>query len=293
MYWRRFAISSIPIDNPQAFEIWLLNRWYEKDNLLEHYLRNGRFPADTGAEKTASGKIRRGAGHIETEIKSFRWYEFMQIFAPIGLFALVLYSFYGSLPGNVYKAIFDKVGAAEQEQIQTHQQEKKILVAPSQTASSIVTKKAMAKPKLPTKKKPIRQAPTKTNPPKAVAAAAATKQVTTNPAKKPLPKPKPMATSNPSKLDVKPAALPSTVKKPAVKPAVKPGLKPAVKPAAKPGLKPAAPKKVEPKKPAAAKPSDTKSETSQAPKKLAPRPKTTPAVQKPAVKPQAALKKKA
>lgn len=266
MYWRRFAISSIPIDNPQAFEVWLLNRWYEKDNLLEYYLRNGRFPADTGAEVTPSGKIRRGAGYIESEIKSFRWYEFMQIFAPIGLIGLVLYSFYNSLPGNVLKSIVDKAGAVEQQQAQIQQPEKKLLVAPRPATSNVASKRA-APPKLPTKKKPVRQTPAKAiKPAKVAAVAPSTKQAPTIPAKKPQPKAKPAAAnSKPPTLEVK-RAVPPTAKKPAVKP----------------GLKPAAPKKVEPKKPAATKTtSDAKSETSQAPKKLAPKPKPKPAAQKP------------
>lgn len=70
----------------------------EKDALIEAYYRNGRFPADRGAHKTPEGRIVRGAGHIETEIKSNYWYEFLQIFAPVGLLALVLYMFYNALP---------------------------------------------------------------------------------------------------------------------------------------------------------------------------------------------------
>ena len=105
MYWRRFKVSSIPIDNDKAFEIWLRARWTEKDALLEQYLQTGRFPADTGAGKTPGGKVRRGAGHIESEIKAGRWYEFMQVFAPAGLLALVLYAFYGALPKRFMKSI--------------------------------------------------------------------------------------------------------------------------------------------------------------------------------------------
>jgi Acyltransferase C-terminus len=98
MYWRRFALSSIPIDDPVAFEVWLRARWMEKDALIEAFYRHGRFPADRGAHKTREGKIIRGAGHIETEVKSNHWYEFLQIFAPVGVLALVLYTFYNALP---------------------------------------------------------------------------------------------------------------------------------------------------------------------------------------------------
>jgi Acyltransferase C-terminus len=98
MYWRRFALSSIPLDDPVAFEVWLRARWMEKDALIEAFYRHGRFPADRGAHKTTEGKIIRGAGHIETEVKSNYWYEFLQIFAPVGVLALVLYTFYNALP---------------------------------------------------------------------------------------------------------------------------------------------------------------------------------------------------
>ncbi|KAF7502325.1 hypothetical protein GJ744_006026 [Endocarpon pusillum] len=105
MYWRRFALSSIPIDDPVAFEVWLRARWMEKDSLIEAYYRHGRFPADRGAHKTREGKIIRGAGHIETEIKSNYWYEFLQIFAPVGVLAMVLYMFYNALPTTVTESL--------------------------------------------------------------------------------------------------------------------------------------------------------------------------------------------
>ena len=116
MFWRRFAVSKIPMDDPKAFEIWLRNRWIEKDRLIEYYYLTGKFPADAGVDKAPNGKTRRGAGYIETEIKAFHWYEFLQVFAPIGLFALVLYVFYGALPKRFVKslnrkAIVDKAGA--------------------------------------------------------------------------------------------------------------------------------------------------------------------------------------
>ena len=101
MYWRRFRVSSIPLDDPKTFELWLRSRWIEKDKFIEDYLRTGRFPADHGTSKNSKGETIRGAGHIEAEIKPKYWYEFLQVFAPIGLFALVLYMFYGALPTEI------------------------------------------------------------------------------------------------------------------------------------------------------------------------------------------------
>lgn len=105
MYWRRFPISSIPLDNAKNFETWLRARWAEKDELLEGYLRTGRFPADCGIDIMRDGTNRKGSGYIETEIKPNRWYEFLQVFAPISLIAFVLYLFYGALPGKIIQSL--------------------------------------------------------------------------------------------------------------------------------------------------------------------------------------------
>lgn len=77
---------------------------------MEGYYRTGRFPADVGASKKRDGTILRGAGHIESEIGPTHWYEFLQVFAPIGLVALVLYVFYGALPKRIIKT-FNKRAA--------------------------------------------------------------------------------------------------------------------------------------------------------------------------------------
>ena len=131
MYWRRFAISSIPLDDPDAFEVWLRNRWREKDALIEGFYRTGSFPADNGVTKIPNGTTRRGTGYIEAQIKSSKWYEFMQIFAPISLFGLVLYMFYGSLPKKFIKgiqntnkkALKDKIPTLRNAQIQLPQKQ--------------------------------------------------------------------------------------------------------------------------------------------------------------------------
>jgi 1-acyl-sn-glycerol-3-phosphate acyltransferase len=102
MYWRRFAVKDIPLHNDRAFELWLVARWREKDLLIEQYLQNGRFPADRGATKYPSGKIMRGTGHSEVQIRSSHWYEFLQIFAPMGVLAMILAVFYGALPKSFW-----------------------------------------------------------------------------------------------------------------------------------------------------------------------------------------------
>ncbi|KAL9011910.1 MAG: hypothetical protein Q9173_003292 [Seirophora scorigena] len=114
MYWRRFDVWSIPADDDRAFDNWLRARWMEKDQLLEHYQKTGRFPADTGVDELPNGRKRRGAGYIETEIKPNKWYEYLQIFAPVGLLALVLYMFYGGLPKRFMKDIGKQVAQKKQ-----------------------------------------------------------------------------------------------------------------------------------------------------------------------------------
>ena len=84
MYWRRFSIENIPLDDANEFEKWLKQRWEEKDQLLEYFSQNGCFPADDAAtdEKTK--------GRIDTEVRLVKWYEVGQIFVVLATFALVL-----------------------------------------------------------------------------------------------------------------------------------------------------------------------------------------------------------
>ena len=82
MYWRRFAVSTIPLKDTKAFESWLLDRWKEKDALLEGFYDTGRFPADIS---TRGG----GGEYIETEVKLRSWLEVGQIFVVLGAMAMV------------------------------------------------------------------------------------------------------------------------------------------------------------------------------------------------------------
>ncbi len=95
MHWRRFKIADIPLDSDKAFEVWLRNRWREKDYMLEFYARTGRFPAEEfwkvqGPRTKEPGK----AKFIETEVKSGSWEEFLSLFAPITALISVLFLFY-------------------------------------------------------------------------------------------------------------------------------------------------------------------------------------------------------
>jgi 1-acyl-sn-glycerol-3-phosphate acyltransferase len=116
MYWRRFKISTIPLDDINRFGIWLRARWAEKDALMEQYMRTGRFPADEGVSQTPEGDTRRGAGYIETQVKPYKWYEILQVFAPIATFVMVLFYFYDiTLPTTFTSTIQDWAGYSEDE----------------------------------------------------------------------------------------------------------------------------------------------------------------------------------
>jgi 1-acyl-sn-glycerol-3-phosphate acyltransferase len=100
MHFRRFKISTIPIDDDQAFEVWVRNRWREKDYLLEHFSRFNRFPNDIHwmTKQQKAGRttlISQPAKWIETEIKSNSLEEFLSIFAPLTSVMMVLFIAYG------------------------------------------------------------------------------------------------------------------------------------------------------------------------------------------------------
>ena len=86
MYWRRFAVADLPLDDPKEFTAWVSARWEEKEQLLEHYFRTGLFPADE-ASLPAMGKSK--AGYVDTEVKLDKWYEIGQLFVVPATLALL------------------------------------------------------------------------------------------------------------------------------------------------------------------------------------------------------------
>ncbi|KAF2743823.1 1-acyl-sn-glycerol-3-phosphate acyltransferase gamma [Sporormia fimetaria CBS 119925] len=114
MHWRRFHIDSIPYQNSKAFEVWLRNRWREKDYMLEYFSRHNRFPADdfwkdhldmeAMSSKSGGRSIRsvaKPAVRVETEVKSGNWNEFVKIFAPITSVMTALAVAYGASPNDL------------------------------------------------------------------------------------------------------------------------------------------------------------------------------------------------
>lgn len=88
MYWRRFAISEIPLDDQKEFEAWLTERWAEKDQLLEHFAETGKFPEDDENEKDAV-ETATNRPCIETEVRLGHWIEVGQVFVVLGIVALL------------------------------------------------------------------------------------------------------------------------------------------------------------------------------------------------------------
>lgn len=87
LYWRRFRIDDIPLDDHDSFDAWLLQRWYEKDALMETYASTGRFPRmAVASDQAESGKT---LDFIETEVRTKYWWEFLRIFVVVGIFGLL------------------------------------------------------------------------------------------------------------------------------------------------------------------------------------------------------------
>jgi lysocardiolipin and lysophospholipid acyltransferase len=91
MHWRRFRIADIPTHDETLFADWLLARWREKDDLIQYYIENNRFPADSGSSPSVNGgDPLKGAGWIETEVRPVKWYEWTYAFVPAAAVALLI-----------------------------------------------------------------------------------------------------------------------------------------------------------------------------------------------------------
>lgn len=88
----------MPLDDQDKFDQWLRDEWYKKDELMEEYMLNGRFPALPTPTAEAAGKESDAKGeYIETEVKTRYPFEILQIFVVVGIVGLMWH--------NVAKAI--------------------------------------------------------------------------------------------------------------------------------------------------------------------------------------------
>lgn len=90
MYWRRFEISTIPLHDKEKFDLWLRERWMEKDALLEQYITEGRFPPLPENSKTRSTGATERDGFIVTEVRTAHFWEVCYIFMILSTFILVI-----------------------------------------------------------------------------------------------------------------------------------------------------------------------------------------------------------
>lgn len=149
MFWRRFRISDIPIDDDQAFSRWLNNRWREKDYILEYYYKFSQFPADDAIKALAAAEGKRQPNHakvISTEVRGGGWDEFLSIFGPITTAAGALSNIDMTEPLN-FDALLLKV--AEQQQLNLLKIGKAPLAATSQQTIRNALRAAQAKHALP------------------------------------------------------------------------------------------------------------------------------------------------
>jgi len=93
-HFRRFHVSTIPVGDPKAFDDWLRERWQEKDDLLQYFTENGRFPADEeavlGVEGDGNPDITKEKGYVNTEVRPRGLWEVLQIWLPAALLFTLL-----------------------------------------------------------------------------------------------------------------------------------------------------------------------------------------------------------
>ncbi|KAF4121914.1 1-acyl-sn-glycerol-3-phosphate acyltransferase [Geosmithia morbida] len=81
MYWRRFRVEDIPLDDQETFDEWLREEWYKKDAFLEGFHENNRLPPMVGTENK----------YVETAVRTRHEWEIFEVYAILAVFmALVL-----------------------------------------------------------------------------------------------------------------------------------------------------------------------------------------------------------
>lgn len=88
-YWRRFHVDDIPLDDHDQFDVWLRERWYEKDAVMETYKTTGRFPPNAAGPIDQSKVNTNAKQYIETEVRTKYWWEALRIFVVVGVFILL------------------------------------------------------------------------------------------------------------------------------------------------------------------------------------------------------------
>lgn len=101
MHWRRFKVSDLPLDDKDAMYKWVVDRWREKDELLDVFMKTGRFPADKAAVQIEDGpQDSFKTPYINTSVQMRNPIEFLSIFGPVAAAAMV---------GRVCVQILDRI----------------------------------------------------------------------------------------------------------------------------------------------------------------------------------------
>ena len=81
MHWRRFKVSDIPLETLEDFHVWLIERWNDKEALLEQHAKTGQFPSSINQGESITTGIRLG-----------RWWEIWQFAAVLAPFLVGVYA---------------------------------------------------------------------------------------------------------------------------------------------------------------------------------------------------------
>ena len=91
LHWRRFAIKNVPFKDAAKFDAWLLDRWREKDDLIEQFNKTGIVANELDPQvmtgMIASDNPATQSGYLETEIGPRYRFEFLQAF--LSIFAVI------------------------------------------------------------------------------------------------------------------------------------------------------------------------------------------------------------
>ncbi|CAK4017805.1 related to 1-acyl-sn-glycerol-3-phosphate acyltransferase gamma [Lecanosticta acicola] len=90
MHWRRFRIKDLPLDDKEKMYEWIVARWREKDELLDSFMKTGKFPADKSAVEIEGGPTDSfKTPYVNTEVRPRAPWEIFQIFAPVAAATMV------------------------------------------------------------------------------------------------------------------------------------------------------------------------------------------------------------
>ncbi|EME43661.1 hypothetical protein DOTSEDRAFT_72876 [Dothistroma septosporum NZE10] len=101
MHWRRYRIKDLPLNDHDKMYDWVMARWREKDELMDAFIKTGKFPADKSAVEIEGGPTDSfKTPYINTEVQPRSPTEFLQMFMPVAAAAVV---------GRVLVQIMDRI----------------------------------------------------------------------------------------------------------------------------------------------------------------------------------------